>query len=202
MSDYTTLESLVHENGRSTELECREYLHLATDLLLPTSPQEIIHLNAEDRNFFGSTDYIICARLYGDTGANERAVSLWEIKAPQAYLMEQDDNKNRYRPTKELYKAENQLIHYWYHARNDGTFRQRFGLTSDSQVKLGGIVIGRFDRITRDEPRRDAAQLSLDIRRSTLYQPHGIKVYVWDRLLRFANPANNQPLQAQASSSA
>ena len=116
-----------------------------------------------------------------------------EIKAPQAALMEPDENQNRYRPTKELYKAENQLIHYWYQARGDSLFKQRFQLHNESQVKLGGVVIGRNDTITRnsDPSKVRAARLSLDIRMNTLYQHNGLKVLVWDRLLTFVAPRSS-----------
>ena len=38
--------------------------------------------------------------------------SIWELKAPQCYLMEFDESGPRCRPTLDLIKAENQLLHY------------------------------------------------------------------------------------------
>lgn len=180
----------VYETERSTEMEARAFLPLATELLLAAAPIEIIQLQDEERSFFGSSDFIICAKVHGDTGREDLAVSIWEIKSPQCMLMEPDDNKSRYRPTKDLYKAENQLIHYWYEAQGSKVFKERFKITRDAQVKMGGIVIGRNDTITRDRsaPTVEAARYSLDIRINTLYRPQGIRLFVWDRIVAFVTP--------------
>jgi hypothetical protein len=117
--------------------------------------------------------------------------------------VEPDESNTRYRPTKELYKAENQLIYYWYQARGDSGFRERFGLTSEGQVKLGGVIMGRNDTITKDQDatKVKAARYSLAIRTNTLYQHHGMKVLVWDRIISFlGEPASPSSTPASTRS--
>jgi hypothetical protein len=125
-TDYAALSALVFENDRHTEKECAAYLPQATPLLIKGTPISIINLTAEERNYFGSTDYIVAANMQTDIGGVEAEVSIWEVKAPQCYLMERDDNSTRCRPTRELVKAENQLLHYAYEAMLNDAFRLRY----------------------------------------------------------------------------
>lgn len=117
-----------------------------------------------------------------------------ELKAPQCYLFEFDDNKNRCRPTKEFFKGENQLIHYVYHAVNDDNFRARFNILHTRNIKAGGIIIGRSkDRMIEshgDITASDKARESLSIRSTMLYQSHGIRVFTWDRILEYVQPTH------------
>jgi len=53
-----------------------------------------ITTGAEDRNYFGSTDFIVSAALLDDQNNEIECAYIWELKAPQAYLFEFDDNGN------------------------------------------------------------------------------------------------------------
>ena len=60
----------------------------------------------------------------------ERHMVFWELKAPQCNLVEVDDAATRYRPTKDLIKAETQLLHYVHQAAGD----------SDDRVPPSGVA--------------------------------------------------------------
>jgi hypothetical protein len=102
--------------------------------------------------------------------------------------MEEDDNRNRCRPTKELIKAENQLLHYAHQALADDLFRQRLGIMNPANIKMGGIIIGRRDRLLKGGQTSgdiERASRSLDIRKQYFYNPHNIRIFTWDRILQF-----------------
>jgi hypothetical protein len=189
--DFLAFEALVNDNQSFNEIKCGSYLHHAAPLLLPGTPLEFT-ADREDRNYFGSTDFVIAAKLRDDQMGETISAFIWELKAPQCYLFEPDNNKNRFRPTIDYVKAENQLLHYYHQAVGDSVFRQRFGIMDTKNIKLGGVIIGRSsDRLAKDintSIDRSNAQMALDVRRNYLYQAFGIRVLLWDRILAFLKP--------------
>jgi hypothetical protein len=178
------------EDGPRTEREAQAFLVHAAVFLMRTTPVRIRQVREEDRSYFGRTDFIVVADLRTDTGQIENFASIWELKAPQSFLMERDDNDNRYRPTKDLVKAENQLIHYIYDARGSAAFRERYDIRFTSNIKIGGIIIGRDDRIVDSDDERviSTAEQSLRIRQNALYEPALFRVLTWDRIRDHLKP--------------
>src|SRR5580693_5876609 len=95
VKDFARFKSLVEDESRHTEKECAEFLSAATSLLLPGTPLTSEAIN-EVRNYFGSTDFILVATLPHGVHPPYRAAFIWELKSPQTYLLEPDDNKNRF----------------------------------------------------------------------------------------------------------
>jgi hypothetical protein len=190
LSEYTSFESLV-TGDKQVEIECGNYLHHAANLLIPQTTVSTTY-QKEERNYFGSSDFIFAAQVISDQNTEETVAYIWELKAPQCYLLEPDDNANRFRPTKDFIKAENQLIHYVHHAQNDDNFRGRFNVLHTRNIRAGGIIIGRSaDRIVHGLTNQSdikKAYESLQIRQTMLYSSQGIRVFTWDRILAYVKP--------------
>jgi hypothetical protein len=191
VQEFSEFETLVRTDAGQTELKCAKYLHHAAALLVPGTPVNIT-TGAEDRNYFGSTDFIVSAALLDDQNNEIECAYIWELKAPQAYLFEFDDNGNRCRPTHEFIKAENQLLHYVTQAQADQLFRQRFGILDHRNIRIGGVVIGRSnDRMLRgatNDMDIQKAKFSLSVRENIFYFAHSLRVLTWDRVLSFVKP--------------
>lgn len=189
--DFADFQALVDTNDRHTERECAKYLHHAAALLVPQTPIST-HIAPEDRNYFGSTDLVVTAVLLDDRNQEETVAYLWELKSPQTYLFERDDNNNRCRPTAAFIKAENQLIHYAAHAVADQHFLRRFKLTDHRNIRVGGIIIGRSkDRLlsgSTDPYEVDKAKFALSVRENFFYATQRIRILTWDRVLEFVRP--------------
>ena len=187
-SEADTLRALIEQNDGSTELQCGPYLKYAIDYLVPST---IISHSAtfEQRGFFGDADLVISAEVNDDLNEKKQVAYIWELKAPQCFVMQEDSNKNRYIPTMHFLKAENQLIHYYREAKGSDIFRVAFRITATDNIKMGGIIIGRSgDRLAAkcDQPAvRTKALQSLGLRREILYQNHNIRVVHWDTILKF-----------------
>jgi hypothetical protein len=186
--ELQAFEAAVIADDKHSELICGKYIKYAAQLLLPGTATSIETIQ-EDRNFFGSSDIIISATVRDGLNKEQSYVYIWELKSPQNFLLEKDDNKNRFRPTKEYLKAENQLLHYFYEASESGSFRQRYRVIDRSNIKMGGIIMGRSnDRLARgivggaDE---ENARRALALREYYLYGQYGIRVLTWDSILSF-----------------
>ncbi|MER9829154.1 DUF4263 domain-containing protein [Mesorhizobium sp. M0134] len=196
-SEFAEFEGLVLTEEAQTETRCAPYLGGATDFLLRQTPYKLITLAPENRSFFGRSDYMVVADLRSETGPIERVVEFWELKAPQSPLMEYDQGASRFRPSKELVKAESQLIHYVHDARNSGNFAQRHEVRYPSKIKAAGIIIGRDRRYMHggtETQQADAAH-SFQIRMEAIYQVCQIRILTWDRILNFLKP-EDQPTSA------
>lgn len=187
---FTNFESLVAEQTRHTEVECEQYLAQAAGFLVPGTPIEL-HAIQQDRNHFGSSDLTITVSMLNELMEMTRSAFVWELKAPQCYLMEFDDSKTRCRPTIELIKAENQLLHYGFESQNNDAHRARLKVMDRSQIRLGGIVIGTKHRLlkgARNAGDIERATNSLNIRKKYFYEPNNIRVVTWDRLVEYLRP--------------
>lgn len=186
---YEALKALVYSDDGHNEVECGNHLAAAADLLCRNTPLSIVKLEKENRSFFGSTDYLICALSKAGTGGHEKNLYVWELKSPQCEVMEKDNNKNRYRPSKYLVRAENQLLHYMYEAQGSDVMRERYELTSRSNIIAGGIIIGRDDLICRKGDSAEAARFSLNVRMKYFYYPNNIRLMTWDRVIEHITPS-------------
>lgn len=162
----------------------------ASEILVPGTPSEFKAIQ-QDRSYFGSSDLTIVASLLDETMQEGDYAYIWELKAPQCYLMEFDENRNRCRPTSDLIKAENQLLHYGHESQNNDAHRTRLKILDRSKIRLGGIVIGTRDRILKGAKSAgdiERATNSLNIRKNYFYNPHGIRIITWDRLIEHLRP--------------
>jgi hypothetical protein len=61
-TEFQAFKALIDDTSQHNELKCREYLSHAVGLLLPQTPKNTTSI-IEDRNFFGSTDYVVAATM-------------------------------------------------------------------------------------------------------------------------------------------
>ncbi len=191
-SDYATFSGLIEQTASHTERQCGAYLPHAADWLCPVTPQAVISVLQEDRTHYGDSDCTVVAEWQNGRGKVDRYAVVWEVKAPQCLLMEIDENRQRFRPTKDLIKAENQLLHYYYYEiSNSDAFRERHGIISRELVKLGGIIIGRDGRIASMRPdanQEKLADMSLTIRSRLFYEKTGFHLRTWDSIASVLKP--------------
>jgi len=184
------LEVLVNATDGHKEKQCQPFLDMAVPFLLPRTPEKVLTFGREEPNRAGSCDFIVSA-LYGSGANEERHAYIWEVKSPQTMIFEEDDSKERLRPTKGLVKAETQLGYYVEELRHSPSFRLKYGLGVYSEVIAAGIVIGRSDRacapingLTPDD-QKAREQTALQIRRKLFYQAAGITLLTWNDLVRW-----------------
>lgn len=181
------LEALISDS-KNKEKECRRYLRYVRDLLVDVTSATFLDEAEEYRGHSGDSDYIIVCRALEESGIESNKAYIWEAKAPQVYLFQQDTN-NRVKPTKQFVSAENQLLHYYEECRGSEQFREEFGITHGDDVRLGGLIIGSratwvkgsdYDETTLDRLYKKA----LNLRTRYLYGHSGIKVMIWDHILQ------------------
>ena len=174
------------ENNK--EKECRRYLRYVRDLLVDVTSATFLDEAEEYRGHSGDSDYLIVCRAVEESGIESNEAYIWEVKAPQVYLFEHDTN-NRVKPTREYISAENQLLHYYEECKGSTQFREEFNITHPDDVKLGGLIIGskktwvkggNYDESTLKRLYKRA----LSLRTRYLYGHSGIKVMIWNRILR------------------
>jgi len=149
--EFDELVALANAANKN-EVRCMQLLSIAPGHLIQGA---IVAAGAlsEVRSFFGDSDLTVTATIRDDRNSTGKKAYIWELKAPQCYLMERDANNNRYRPTMDFIKAENQLIHYAHEAQGNRRFGERLGILKQSDILIGGIIIGRNDRILRNAQR-------------------------------------------------
>jgi hypothetical protein len=181
------LTPLVAESSRRTETECGDLLATpsAASLLLPFGVHAIF-TSAELRTASGDLDLLIGFEERRPGGSVHRCLTIWELKAPQAYLYK-IETKSRACPSPDLLAAENQLMHYHAHVRDDETTRRQFSITHRDDVRIGGIVMGRSDTFVQatgamsvDDARR-LAGVCRDIRQDAFYGQ--LRLNTWDDII-------------------
>ncbi len=199
-AEYEALKELLEADGQ-TERECSEYLKYATDWLLGQTPVRLLDLVPEHRNPYGRSDYLIVADLKSGVGQTERCLVFFELKAPQAYLMQEDRMARRYGPSPDLVRAETQLMHYVQQARGDEDLKQRWQVTLRENIRYGGIIIGRDGHIVRggDNTAQEDALHSFGMRRELFYVPNHIRIETWDRVLCYLEPPKKPDGQGDAA---
>ena len=188
--EYDELLAL-DEAPNKNEVRCMELLAMAPGHLVQGAIVAADSL-IEQRSFFGDSDLTVRATIRDDRNSAGRKAYIWELKAPQCFIMEKDANNNRYRPTMDFIKAENQLIHYAHEAQGNRRFGERLGVMKQSDILIGGIIIGRNNNILKDaqsDGERERAWDSLSIRQSYLHDHHHIRVMTWDAVLELLRPA-------------
>jgi len=82
----------------------------------------------------------------------------------------------------------------------------RWGISSPSQVNFGGIIIGRDATLvhcTQEQytEGRNLATQAFRIRKKRFYEPSGIRVWTWDRVLEIAEnqTASHQEIMGDPS---
>lgn len=178
------LRALMRETHQR-EVECQEYLQYAHPLLAPPLSR-VIQVVREQVAMAGRSDYFLVCEV-SEVEPRRRLV-LWEAKAPQLSPFEVA-TQNRLMPTRALIEAENQLLYYFDEYRSNGQFLDRYQIRHSSDVRLGGIIIGRDDNLVRPkdgislsaEAVRQMASSALRIRDEHFYRER-IRVLTWDRI--------------------
>jgi uncharacterized protein with HEPN domain len=152
----------------------------------------------EYRSNNGDSDYIISANIRDDCGVNIVRAYVWELKAPQCYIFEKD-NENRLRPSKDLISAENQLLHYVHECKGNAQFREEFRVTHPDNVYFGGIIIGSNSKQVNGDYNQEKKNMLYEkaarIRAEYFYKKIGIRLVTWDTVLDlFKNPIEAQQI--------
>jgi len=185
---YECLNQLMKESGHK-EIECRAYLVNTKDKLVKNPPDKFIRFEPEYRGHTGDSDLIITCEVENDAGVRCVEAYIWEVKSPQCYVFEFDNN-NRVKPTKDLISAENQLLHYYEEYKKSETFKQEFGITSSDNIHIGGIIIGQKDRLVKPNEKYDTIDKknslytrAINCRKEHFYKASRIDFIIWDRIL-------------------
>jgi hypothetical protein len=181
------LRRQVERNDAHTERECAACLKDVAWALLPSLDGTITYVDCEQLCSAGRVDMIVIAEILETGGGICSGAYVWELKAPQISLFD-IETQNQACPSQELFKAENQLLHYHHSIANSGHLRDRWGIVSPDCIKFGGIVIGRDCTFVKCEGDafvlgRRLAEQALRIRDSAFYRGSGIRVWTWDRVL-------------------
>lgn len=184
---YTKLKTCVEFEGNQTERECAEWLVKAAEVLLPWGEDTITFVDAEQISSAGYVDIIVIAESKTASGSTIKKAYVWELKAPQIFLFEKE-TKNRVRPTKDLYSAENQLLNYQNTISKDGAFLAKWGILRAEHIEFGGIIIGRettfIDRKDMELiEAKGLADTAQEIREQIFYKAKNIKLWTWDKVL-------------------
>ena len=182
------LRKQVERTDAHTEQECAKCLKNCPWVLLPTMDGTITYLDCEQLCSAGRVDMIVIAEILEVGGNTRPGAFVWELKAPQLLLF-QLETQNQACPSPELFKAENQLLHYHHSIANSGHLRDRWGIVTPDHVKFGGIIIGRDNAIVKCEQKdivlgKQLASQALRIRESVFYRAFGIRVWTWDRIIK------------------
>lgn len=184
-NNYERLRDLIQGEERHEE-ECRDFLANTPYLLFrELRVLEFIHFDSEYRLNSGDADAAISGRVQEEDGTECNRAYIWEVKAPQCSIFREETN-NRLIPTNDLIKAENQLLHYYLSAQGDRDFRDAFGITDETNILLGGIIISTENRkVTSDLPpeRVEILYRRAKRARNILYSQSGIRLVTWDRVL-------------------
>jgi hypothetical protein len=143
-SIYDELQSLIRQTEK-TEIECGKYLKYTPNIIFRNDT--IIDYNSilypGYRGSLGISDYVVAAKVCADGGYDCFRAYIWELKAPQCHIFQEDPrSERRVMPSLELVTAENQLLHYYYEYVNSGIFREDFEEINQQEIKIGGIIIG------------------------------------------------------------
>jgi hypothetical protein len=196
---HKELMSLI-DSADNKEKECREYLQYVTEFLVADTPISIPYVEKELPGNSGDSDYVVSCRVCEGTGNKPVKAYVWELKAPQCYIFEKD-NENRLRPTPELVRAENQLLHYHHEIQGSGQLLTYFKITSPEYVLLGGIIIGSGATTVKgsyeEEKKQRLYEKALMVRTKYFYQPHGIKILNWNYIADLLNPTAQPKLNPE-----
>jgi hypothetical protein len=184
------LSILVNHQDNQNENECGKILENPeiASVLLPLGVKQII-VDTQLRTSSGDADFLICIEESVASGDIVRRLFVWELKAPQVFLFRTETN-GRAGPTKELYSAENQLLHYHKYISGSTEDRTKYKILHPDDVKFGGIIIGKkanFVENKRSTLKEDhalrIAETARKIREKMFYEFLGIKLFTWDNIV-------------------
>lgn len=183
---WPALRQLMDDTAHNEE-RCREYLQYTKYLLFQEFRViEFIHFDAEYRLTSGDVDVAISGRIREEDGTECKRAYVWELKPPQCAIFKKE-TENRFIPTTELIKAENQLLHYYLEAKGSRDFRKTFDITDENDVRLGGIIMSTESRkISHSNLAPERASILYEKAkraRFALYSAVGIRLLTWDRVL-------------------
>lgn len=184
------LSELIEADSRK-EHECRALLNHVPQLLFGETVIEAQEPEKEYRGHSGDSDYIVYGRVADESGYECKRAYIWETKAPQCFIFEKDDSRTRLRPTEELIKAETQLLYYHYENSQSTLFYEQFGITSQADVRIGGIIIGchktRVSGVSSASQTEALYKRAVRIRNEYFYK-NSIRLLTWDEVLRHLRP--------------
>ena len=187
-SPFDCLKRLMDESSHK-EIECRAYLENTKEKLVKNPPDRFIRFEPEYRGHTGDSDLIITCEVVNDAGVRCIEAYIWEVKSPQCYIFEYDNN-NRVKPTKDLISAENQLLHYYEEYKKSETFKQEFGISNSDNIYIGGIIIGQKHRLVKpntrynsEDKRNSLYTRAINCRKEHFYKASRIDFIIWDRIL-------------------
>jgi hypothetical protein len=181
---YEQLERLIND-AHDKEEDCREYLqHVARFLFNERKVVSIRHFDKEIRLMTGDMDFAVSG-IVSEGGVECLRAYLWELKAPQCAIFTRDI-EGRLIPTKSLFEAENQLLHYFFEAQGNDDFRQGFGGIAPNNVRIGGIIISCEKRKVatnvKKEKKRELYEKAYRTREQ-LYLGSKMRLVLWDEVL-------------------
>jgi len=179
---YDQLKKLI-EGTNNKELECREYLKHAKELLVKDTPIEFIDIQNERPLNLGRSDYIILAKVW-HSGEKCRRAFLWELKAPQCFIFVKD-TENRLKPSDDFIDAENKLLNYYHEIKTGGILREQYEISNTADICLGGIIIGCENRKVGGELSQERKIQLYHTARAVKNYLYGdqIKLKTWDEIL-------------------
>ncbi len=185
-SDYDELKKLI-ESDSNKEEQCKKYLIKLENYLFRDKLINKIKIDIEYRGNSGDSDIIISGITEDDLGTQYNEAFIWEAKAPQCFIFKKD-NENRLKPSDDLVKAENQLLHYYLDQKNNQQFLNDFKIQDPKNVKIGGIIIGSSNtKIERKSEiphqRHESLFDKMFDTRKLLYKSENIKLAHWDTIL-------------------
>jgi hypothetical protein len=185
------LRRLVSKTGTKNERACGNELSKHASVLITGGVGEIYEADSEVVTTRGRCDLVIHAKEYLNSVESKRVVYVWELKAPQCTIFTADGN-DRARPSDDLYSAENQLIHYVKSLRLNREWCLGHQISSERDVRIGGIIIGRQD----DPDAKGAAARKIamarrarEIREEFLYK-NELRLLNWDQVIRLIDSLN------------
>lgn len=174
------------DDTQNRELECREFLGYARELLVfPDIADRFVEVETERIENLGRSDYLIVADVLRSGDCYRRAY-LWELKAPQCFIYEVDTT-TRLKPSQDFMDAENKLLNYYYGLKENGVFFQQYQIGAPSDISLGGIIIGCHRTKVRGNytEAEKASRYNIAKRvRDQLYDGK-LKVRTWDEICSF-----------------
>jgi hypothetical protein len=186
---YIGLEALINETVSQRERECHQYLSSIPEVLLRNPSIDISSVRSGYATPSGISDYIVAAKISAEGGYWCRRAYIWELKAPQCYIFE-EDTSNRIKPTRELISAENQLLHYYQDCKGMDIFRDEFEITSPDEIYMGGIIIGSERTkvnaaagVYDEDHKQYLYKKALRVRVNNFYNCCNIKLYTWNAIL-------------------
>lgn len=182
---HDELKRLIYTNKKRTELECKKFLSFVKPYLFNETFIEEVYCEPEYRGHSGDSDFVISAKIESEGGDERTKAYIWEVKAPQLYIFEKD-NENRLCPTIDLFRAENQLLNYFHENKGSNDFCKAFDAHTDD-VHMGGIIIGRLNtRVKNDYSEEKKAMLyskAYNLRKKYIWNNLNIRVIIWDKIL-------------------